>query len=121
MLDNSLAPHGLCAIQDRLPPHAGAAGHSIDVECGSRPDHPLGRIELMADNQTPIAGGAPARNHFPQTVARLNVQATRAVLLDLCHQALENGEQLEEIAAFLADVQAEMLALVEAAAKERGL
>lgn len=77
--------------------------------------HPLGEIETMADNDTPIPGGALARNLFPQTVARLAVQASRAVVLDLCRQALEQGTPCEEIATFLEQLDADCRALIAAA------
>jgi len=71
-------------------------------------------------NDTPIPGAAPARNQFPQAVARLNLHMTQAVVLDLCRQALLNGTPGEEIRAFLDELLADSLALIEAAAKGRG-
>jgi hypothetical protein len=66
-------------------------------------------------NDTPIAGGAPARNLFPQTVAMLAVQASRARLLELCRQALADGIPRDEIAAFLNQVDADCRAMIAAA------
>ena len=74
----------------------------------------------MADNPTPIAGSAPARNHFPQTVGRLAVQASRAALIELCRQALADGMPHAEVMAFLESVNAECQALVDAVQAKGG-
>ncbi len=66
-------------------------------------------------NDTPIPGGAPARNLFPQTVAYLAVQASRARLLEQCRQAIEAGLPRVEIAAFLDQVDADCRAMIAAA------
>ena len=119
MQDNALFAQKACTIQDWFPPNAGAVGHTVGTVCCSRPDHnDAGKRIIAMANHISIGGPAPSRNHFPLTVARLNVQASFAVLQNLCCHAHNNGVSLEQIAAFLGGLEADCRTLVEAVERQ---